>query len=318
MAKNFNFGLWLEASRPKTWLASITPVLAGILDGARYPLWDGWKALGCVAVALFLQIAANFFNDADDAERGADSVGRNGPRRLVATGLISKAAIRAAGVWLVMAVAGIALAVVPFDMMPIWIMGALAVIAAVTYTGAGVAYGYKGLGELVCFIFFGPVAVIGTEIVVSRMISLEGILLGIGAGALSVAILEVNNIRDADTDKAAGKMTLAARFGRKVGYSIFMGAVMTALVVDGILAAKYFWVWGSAAITLIIGARIYATLTQHPKPAVYNKLLAVTAVMLFFWGLCTAAGILIGPIHEDWNPSQTPPAFSVPAVTQSE
>lgn len=306
MAKKFDFALWLEAARPKTWPASITPVLLGIADGARYPMWDLGKALGCVAVALGLQIAANFFNDADDTESGADLPHRAGPRRLVADGLISKSAIRGAGVLMIAVVAAIALAIVPFEQPLIWIIGAASVLAAVTYTGFGVAYGYKGLGEAICFVFFGPVAVIGTEIVVANMITMEGVLLGLGAGALSVAILEVNNIRDAETDKKAGKMTFAARFGRELGCKIYFWAVMGALLVNAVLAVRYFWVWGAAIIVLIMGGRIHAALGKKASPAQYNKALALTAVMLLLWGVSTAIGIWLGPVPTPSAPNFKP------------
>jgi 1,4-dihydroxy-2-naphthoate octaprenyltransferase len=292
-----SFALWLEAARPKTLPAALAPVIVGAADAARFTPWDPWKILGCLGLALGLQIAANFFNDADDGERGTDKPGRAGPRRLVADGIVSAVQMRLAGVLMLAIVAAIALWAVPFDLYPVWIMGAAAALAAAAYTGIGIAYGYKGLGELICFIFFGPVAVLGTTMIVAREISPEGIVLGIACGLLSVAILEVNNIRDANSDKKAGKMTLAARFGREVGQKIYFWVLMSALLANAILAGVYFWTFGAIMIVVMMGARLHATLGKNPDGPTYNRLLAMTARMQLLWALAVAIGLWLGPIN---------------------
>ena len=176
--------------------------------------FDLVAALAAFAVALLLQVGANLANDVADFRRGADSHDRLGPMRVTQGGLIPprQVVIATAAVLLAAAVPGLYL---------IWragpvlaILGLLAIAAAVTYTAGPKPFGYLGLGELFVFLFFGPVAVVGTAFVMTHDVIRVALLSSVAMGCLVTAILVVNNLRDIDTDRVAGKRTLAVRIGR--------------------------------------------------------------------------------------------------------
>ena len=171
-------------------------------------------------------------------------------------------------------------------------------VAALTYTGGRLAYGYRGLGEVLCFIFFGPVAVVGTVIVSCGFYSYEALWLGCASGFLSVALLEVNNLRDLDGDKAAGKLTLAARFGRKLGLQIYKWCWFLAMIFTSFITYVFFWVWLSVLVLLFFGARLTAHLSNaQPNDAKgHNLILAQTSFAQFIWALSVvfAAWLLYG------------------------
>ncbi len=283
--------LWLEEIRPHTLLASLLPVVVGGALALLGPAWNVWKFLGCVAVAQCLQIAVNLFNDVQDAESGADNDRSTGMRRLVASGVLQARDVKQAGILALAGATFFAALVVPLERAEIWIAGALAMIAALSYTAGKKSYGYQGLGEIVCFIFFGPVAVLGTCAVAGGFYSLEGLLLGVSAGCLSVCVLEANNLRDIEGDRAAEKKTLAVRFGRKVGERIYLGAMMTAITLTAVLAAGIVWLWGAAIVLTVGGGRANAALRRAQKPQDYNTVLQQTLLWMSLWGIAVALGL---------------------------
>jgi 1,4-dihydroxy-2-naphthoate polyprenyltransferase len=289
-----NVRVWIGAMRPKTLPAGLVPVLLGAASVAGEPHADYIKAIGCALVALGLQVAVNFANDADDSLRGADTGERRGPTRAVQSGAVSPRAMRAAVAITLMMVAAVAAAIVPLERVELWVAGALAMLAALAYTGAGVAYGYKGWGEAICAVFFGPVAVMGTTAVVAGVYSLEGLLLGVACGAMAVAILEVNNIRDIPTDIKAKKMTLAAKGGKALGLKIYKWALMLALVATAAVGSYAFWALSGVLLILIVGGRLYQRLTHADRGAQYNDLLRDTALLQLIWGVAVAVGVMLG------------------------
>ncbi len=209
------FQAWKTAARIHTLPAAIVPVLvgAGLADGDGVFRIDAflWAFLG----ALAIQIAANVANDASDAKRGADTKDRLGPPRMVALGEITPAQMWMA-TWLavgVAALAGVALTFIAGSL--ILVIGAASVIAMLGYVGGPAPYGYRGLGEVFVFVFFGLVATVGSRYVHDMSAPLSAWLLAIPVGMLVTAILVVNNYRDIETDAAAGKRTLAVILGRK-------------------------------------------------------------------------------------------------------
>ena len=205
-------GQWLAGSRPRTLPAAVSPVLAGTAVAAYVaePVW--WRALLAMVVAVAMIIGVNYANDYSDGIRGTDA-DRVGPMRLVGSGAATPKAVKAAAfaAFGVAAVAGLVLAATTAW----WLVavGAVCVVAAWYYTGGSTPYGYLGLGEVMVFVFFGLVAVIGTTYVQTGTWEWAALYAGTGIGALACAILVANNLRDIPTDEVAGKITLAVRLG---------------------------------------------------------------------------------------------------------
>jgi 1,4-dihydroxy-2-naphthoate octaprenyltransferase len=207
-------GVWWSAVRPATLAASVAPVLAGtavaIHQGGIRPA-AGFAAL---VVALAMQVGVNFANDYSDFVRGADTPRRVGPVRAAASGVVAPKQVRLAA----LAAFGVAgLVGMVLALATDWrllLVGAASLLAGWLYTGGPRPYGYVGLGELSVFVFFGLVATCGTVYVESLRVTPLAVLAGSGLGFLATAILVLNNLRDIETDAAAGKRTLATRLGR--------------------------------------------------------------------------------------------------------
>jgi len=229
--------VWLRGARPRTLVAAVVPVLVGTAAAAveRPPI--AWRALAALVVALGLQVGANYANDYSDGVRGTDSQARLGPARLVATGLATPGQVkRAAGLAFAVAMAaGLALAVA-VDLRLV-VVGAVAVAAAVLYTGGPRPYGYAGLGELSVLAFFGVVATCGSAYVQLGRVPPAALAASVPVGLAAVAILLANNIRDIDGDRRAGKRTLAVRLGRarsRVLFVLVVAAVFVAVALLGL------------------------------------------------------------------------------------
>ena len=206
--------VWWLALRPATLAAAVAPVLAGtavaVHEGGARP----WAGLAALVVALALQIGVNLANDYSDFVRGADTPQRIGPLRASASGIVAPDRVKWAAIaaFTVAGIAGLALSLAT-DWRLI-LVGAACLLAAWLYTGGPRPYGYLGLGELFVFIFFGLVATVGTVYVQELRVTPLAVLAGCGIGCLATAILVLNNLRDIETDAAAGKRTLATRIGR--------------------------------------------------------------------------------------------------------
>jgi 1,4-dihydroxy-2-naphthoate octaprenyltransferase len=223
-----NLRAWLVAARPPTLLAAVAPVLVGAGLAVRDEVFRVDAFAATLAAAVLINVAANFANDASDAHRGADTPDRIGPPRAVATGMLT-----ARQVWIGTAVAvavaaalGIYLAWI--SSWAIIAIGAASIVAMLGYTGGPMPYGYRGLGEVFVFVFFGLVAVVGSRYVHDATAPQEAWLLAVPVGFLVTAILVANNVRDIDTDRSAGKRTLAVRIGRPATRILFGGLVIGA------------------------------------------------------------------------------------------
>ncbi|WP_341924035.1 1,4-dihydroxy-2-naphthoate polyprenyltransferase, partial [Nocardioides psychrotolerans] len=238
---------WLAGARPRTLPAAVAPVLAGTGVAAYAGAWDEWqgvwwKALLALVVSLALQVAVNYANDYSDGIRGTDD-DRVGPMRLVGSGAATPAAVKRAA-FLAFGVAGVAGLVLAAST-AWWLVavGAVSVVAAWYYTGGSTPYGYLGLGEVMVFVFFGLVAVIGTTYVQTETWVWPALYAGIGVGALACAILVVNNLRDIPTDTVAGKRTLAVRLGDGRTRALYLLLVLAAAVaVVAVAGATTWWV----------------------------------------------------------------------------
>jgi 1,4-dihydroxy-2-naphthoate octaprenyltransferase len=228
---------WVAGARPRTLPAAVAPVLVG--TGAAAAL-DGFRAVPAVlalVVSLALQVAVNYANDYSDGTRGTDT-DRVGPMRLVGSGAASPRAVLLAAVaaFAVAGVAGLALAA----MSSWWLLavGAVCIVAAWTYTGGPIPYGYRALGEVFVFVFFGLVAVVGTTFVQTRSVEGLAVAAAVPIGLLIVAILVVNNLRDIAGDELAGKRTLAVLAGdrgTRIGYTAVVVAAFVGIAVIGVV-----------------------------------------------------------------------------------
>jgi 1,4-dihydroxy-2-naphthoate octaprenyltransferase len=215
-------------------------VLAGTGVAAYADEWVWWKALLALVVSLALQVAVNYANDYSDGIRGTDDV-RVGPMRLVGSGAATPGAVKRAAfaAFGVAGVAGLVLAATTAW----WLvaLGLVCVVAAWFYTGGSKPYGYLGLGEVMVFVFFGLVAVIGTTYVQTESWEWAALYAGVGIGALACAILVTNNLRDIPTDTVAGKLTLAVRLGDQRTRQLFVLLVFAAAAAVVAVAAATTW-----------------------------------------------------------------------------
>ena len=234
--KQSDFSLWVEGARLRTLPLAVAPIIAASGAAIAKQAFDWVKTLLALAVALFLQIGVNYANDYSDGVRGTDS-NRVGPLRLTGSGTFKPGTVKAVafGFLGLGALAGLGLVLIT----GLWwliAVGAVAVIAAWFYTGGKRPYGYAGLGELVVFIFFGLVAVIGTDYVQApKLFALKEtwqlvLPVAIGLGLYASAVLMINNIRDIATDAPVGKKTLAVRVGKPIAKAIYLVMIWAPLV----------------------------------------------------------------------------------------
>lgn len=226
---------WLEGARPRTLPAAVAPVAAGTGAAAAVDAFHPGRALLALLVAVALQVGVNFANDYSDGVRGTDA-NRVGPMRLVGSGVASPSAVKRAALlsFLVAGAAGLVLAA-----LAAWwlvLVGAACLVGAWYYTGGRSPYGYRGLGEVSVFVFFGLVATVGTTYVQAERVTGASVLAGVGCGALACAILVANNLRDIPTDEVTGKRTLAVRLGDRRTRLLYVGLVFTAYAVVVLVA----------------------------------------------------------------------------------
>lgn len=285
---------WLEAARPKTLPAAAAPVLLGTAAAVEFGVFFAPAALVALLAALCIQVATNFHNDVADFEKGADTSDRLGPRRLVAAGLIPPRAMKRA----TLVAFGLAIGAGTFLMVrggwPIVAIGVGAVLSGLAYTGGRYSLAYLGIADLFVFVFFGPVAVAGTFYVQGLTWELAVWVAGVGPGALSVAILLVNNLRDREQDAVAGKRTLVVRLGRRGGEAIYDLCVWVALAVPVLLFAAE---WASVWVLLALFSGIPMWRTRQSIRAVpdhasdrLNPLLGATARNLLLYCLLFGLG----------------------------
>jgi 1,4-dihydroxy-2-naphthoate octaprenyltransferase len=286
--------LWLMAARPRTLPAAIAPVLVGTAAAVEA---SGEIRVGAFIAALvgsiFIQIGTNLANDYSDARRGADTADRLGPVRVTSSGLVAPRRVLVA-TWVAFAVAvaaGIYLATVAGVV--ILIVGAASILAGVLYTGGPRPYGYEGLGELFVFLFFGLVAVNGSYYVQLEALDWLPFGLSLGVGFLATAILVVNNVRDLETDRRAGKMTLAVRLGRRRTRSLYALLIVAAFAAVPItLLAADGPAWGLLALLAapLVQRPLSAVMTRTDGPSL-NGALAGTGALLAAFSALLAAGL---------------------------
>jgi 1,4-dihydroxy-2-naphthoate octaprenyltransferase len=234
-------GQWIAGARPRTLPAAVAPVLAGtaIAVWEREAVW--WKALLALVVALLLQVGVNYANDYSDGVRGTDD-DRVGPLRLVGSTVASPRAVKTAALIALAGAAAVGLVLAATTAWWLVGVGLLCILAAWFYTGGSRPYGYRGLGEVMVFVFFGLVAVLGTTYVQTETFELSALYAAIGVGAFACAILVANNLRDIPTDTVSGKRTLAVALGderTRYFYGLLIGTAVVALI--GVALSTSWW-----------------------------------------------------------------------------
>ncbi|WP_433524623.1 1,4-dihydroxy-2-naphthoate polyprenyltransferase [Nocardia pseudovaccinii] len=245
---------WIEGARPRTLPNAIAPVLAGTgaaasIDGA---VW--WKAVLALLVSLALIIGVNYANDYSDGIRGTDDV-RVGPLRLVGQKLASTAAVKNAAIISLAIGAVFGLVLVIATAWWLLLVGLACLAGAWFYTGGSKPYGYSGFGELAVFVFFGLIGVLGTEFVQAERIEWAGLVLAIGVGAFSSAVLVANNLRDIPTDTESGKVTLAVKLGDPRTRTLHLALLAVPFIATLLLVVRTPWALvGLAAVPLAVRA----------------------------------------------------------------
>ncbi|MBA3781716.1 MAG: 1,4-dihydroxy-2-naphthoate polyprenyltransferase [Nocardioides sp.] len=283
---------WIAGARPRTLPAAIAPVLAGtgVATYADGLVW--WKALLALAVSLALQVGVNYANDYSDGIRGTDDA-RVGPMRLVGSATATPRAVKAAAflAFGVAAVAGLVLAATTAW----WLVavGLLCIVAAWFYTGGSKPYGYLGLGEVMVFVFFGLVAVVGTTYVQTESWQWPALYAGIGVGALACAILVANNLRDIHTDVESGKRTLAVRIGeQRTRYLYLLLVLAAAFAIVAIAAATTWWVLFALAFLVVATPPTRAVLRGASGPGLI-PVLAQTGLAQLWWAGLVVVFLLV-------------------------
>ncbi len=288
--------IWLMAARPRTLPAAVAPVLVGTSLAA--PLADTFRP-GAFAAALigsvFIQVGTNLSNDYSDARRGADTEDRLGPVRVTAGGLVPPRQVLAA-TWISFAIAVLVGAYLVYVAGPVVLaIGAASILAGVLYTGGPRPYGYEGLGELFVFAFFGLVAVTGSFYVQTEKLAWEAFVLAVPVGLLAAAILVVNNVRDLETDRRAGKRTLAVRLGPRRARELY-----AAMVFGAFATAPLPWVLGSLSAWLLLpwlalplAVALVRLVTGHTDGPTLNQALARTGMLQLVFCVLLSAGLLL-------------------------
>ena len=283
---------WVAGARPRTLPAAVSPVLAGTGVAAYVdePVW--WKAGLALVVALALQVAVNYANDYSDGIRGTDD-DRVGPMRLVASGTASPRAVKTAAfvAFGVAAVAGLVLAATTAW----WLVavGLVCIVAAWFYTGGDRPYGYLGLGEVMVFVFFGLVAVVGTTYVQSETWEWAALFAAVGVGALACAILVANNLRDIPTDTVAGKRTLAVVLGdrrTRVLYAVLVG--LAAVAVVAVAAVTSWWALAGLGFVALAAPASRTVLGGATGPGLI-PVLQRTGLAELLWAVLVAGALVL-------------------------
>ena len=287
--------IWMMAARPKTLPAGVAPVLVGTALAGYFHVFHPLRFVAALLGSVFIQVGTNLSNDYSDARRGADTEDRIGPVRVTAGGLVPPRQVLIAtyvtfglavlcGAYLI-AVAG----------WQLLLIGVASILAGVLYTGGPRPYGYEGLGEVFVFLFFGIAAVAGSYFAQTRSFDWESFALAVPVGLLASALLVVNNTRDIDTDRRAGKRTLAVRLGRDRVRRLYALTVYLAYPL-----ALATWVFGPLRawvalpfLTLPLAVRVVRLVRNHSDGPSLNQALATNGQLQLAFCLLLGAGLLL-------------------------
>ena len=284
---------WVEGARPRTLPTAVSPVIAGTGAAIGYGVVAPGQAVLALIVAVALVVGVNYANDYSDGIRGTDDE-RVGPLRLVGARLTTPATVRAVA-FVCFAVAGLAGLTLVSLSRQWWLIavGAVCVAGAWFYTGGPRPYGYAGLGELAVFVFFGPVAVLGTVITQSGPPGPLAVVTAIAVGMLTSAVLVANNLRDIPTDTAVGKRTLPVLLGDQDTRRLYAALVSTPFVLS-ILAGLRSWPMLLALLALPLAVLPARAVLSGAAGRPLIRVLAQTGMLLLAWSVLTGVGLVLG------------------------
>jgi 1,4-dihydroxy-2-naphthoate octaprenyltransferase len=284
--------IWVMAARLRTLPAAVAPVLVGTALAGTEDRFRVGAFIAALLGAIFIQVGTNLSNDYSDARRGADTEDRLGPVRVTAGGLVPPRQVLMA-TYITFGLAVLCGAYLVYVAGPLLLaIGAASILAGVLYTGGPRPYGYEGLGEVFVFLFFGIVAVAGSYFVQQERLEWEAFALAVPVGLLAASILVVNNVRDIDTDRRAGKRTLAVRLGRprtRTLYSVMLLVADVALIPVAFPLSA--WVL-LPVLTLPLAARLARTVRGHVDGPTLNAALARTGMLQLAFCVLLSVGIL--------------------------
>ncbi|MCX4099291.1 1,4-dihydroxy-2-naphthoate polyprenyltransferase [Nocardia sp. alder85J] len=283
---------WLEGARPRTLPNAIAPVLVGTGAAASIDAAVWWKALLALVVSLSLIVGVNYANDYSDGIRGTDDE-RVGPLRLVGSKVASPAAVRAAAVTALTVAAVVGLVLALTTAWWLLLVGAACLAGAWFYTGGRKPYGYSGFGEIAVFVFFGLVAVLGTEFVQARRVDWAGIVGAVAVGAFSSAVLVTNNLRDIPTDTVSGKTTLAVKLGDPRTRTLHLALMVVPFLATLGLVARTPWALaGLLAIPLAVRSNTPVRGGANGPGLIPS--LRDTGLAMLLWSILTTLALWLG------------------------
>ena len=287
-----SFAQWVEGARPRTLPNAVAPVIAGTGAAAWLHAACWWKALLALLVAVAMIIGVNYANDYSDGVRGTDDV-RAGPLRLVGSRLAAPRSVLTAAV-VSLGVAAAAGVVLAWSSAP-WLIaiGAFCIAGAWLYTGGSKPYGYIGLGEVAVFVFFGLVAVLGTQYTQALRIDWVGIALAVATGSLSSAVLVANNLRDIPTDKESGKITLAVRLGDARTRLLYQALLVVAFALTLVLMRATPWA-AVGFVALPLAVRGAKPVRQGRGGKDLIPVLRDTGLTMLVWATAVALALAFG------------------------
>lgn len=287
--------IWLTATRPRTLPAAVAPVLVGTALAWQAGRFDAWAAAICLGFALLIQIGTNFANDYYDFVKGADTAVRVGPRRAVASGWVTPAAMRHAMTAVFLAAFLLGLSLVAWGGPWLIVIGVASVLCGFAYTGGPYPLGYHGWGDVFVFLFFGLVAVGATYFVQAGWPLLGVWLLAVPVGLLATNILVANNYRDVETDTAAGKRTLVVRFGRGFARAQFSLSLFLAFALVPVAAWQLAGAWWLMLTWILLPEawRQWWRLNESKTPSELIELLGAAGRLLGLYALLVAIGLVL-------------------------
>ncbi|WP_137147276.1 1,4-dihydroxy-2-naphthoate polyprenyltransferase [Mycolicibacterium sp. CR10] len=286
-----SFAQWIEGARPRTLPNAVAPVIAGTGAAAWLGAASWWKALLALLVAVAMIIGVNYANDYSDGIRGTDDV-RAGPLRLVGSKVASPRSVLTAAVASLTVAAGAGLALAWFSSPWLIAVGVACIAGAWLYTGGAKPYGYLGLGEVAVFVFFGLVAVLGTQYTQALRVDWVGGALAVAMGCLSSAVLVANNLRDIPTDAQSGKITLAVRLGdakTRVLFQVLLAVAFTLTLV--LMLATPWCAVGLVALPLAVRAAKPVRGGLGGKDLI--PVLRDTGLTMLVWALAVAVALVL-------------------------
>ena len=285
---------WIIASRPKTLFAAVVPVFVGSALADYYNLLQIKYSIVALICSLLIQIGTNFHNDLYDFLKGADNEKRKGPQRVLASGLISVNEMKIGTLFIFSIAFVLGLYLVYTAGITILIIGIVSILAALAYTSGPYPLAYNGLGDIFVFMFFGIVGTMGTFYIQVKEFTVLAFLISIPVGALVTNILVVNNFRDIEEDKAAGKRTLAVKLGKTFTRYQYIMLLTVSFLIPAVLFLFYnfdLWIF-LPYVTIPIAFRLIKMLSTF-EGVELNKALELTAKLSAIFGILFSAGILL-------------------------